>query len=367
MFRLIVVSLAAAAVALAGDAQAADLNAVLASAMQGSKVPAVGVLTIRNDRTEAEAVRGVRSMDGNERVRPGDAWNLNSDIKAMTVAMVARLADRGVLSWTTPLERMLPELAARMQPQYRSVTLVQILSHHSGLPHDLPDEAVKTFAEKEGSATATQLRYAYIGRALQDPPVGPTSSFNYSNTGLIVAAVVAERATGSSYEELMRKEVFAPLGMSHARFGPAGPGEIVGHIDGRPSRPEDRAPQFFAPAGGNNKMPLEDWARFCIDQLKGAAGHGRLLKTETYRLMQTPQSDGDAAMGWGVQATILGRRGPAMVHAGSDGNWSSLAAIFPDSGSGVLVVANAGESMGGDVAVKAVLAAALADLRPPAP
>jgi CubicO group peptidase (beta-lactamase class C family) len=40
-----------------------------------------------------------------------------------------------VLNWTTPLKQMLPDLAAKMRAEYRSVTLVQLLSHQSGLPH----------------------------------------------------------------------------------------------------------------------------------------------------------------------------------------------------------------------------------------
>src|SRR4051812_1575531 len=96
--------LAVAALILAGPAAAApaaDLGTVLAKAMEGSKVPAMGVLTIRDDRIEARAVRGLRRNDGSDPVRPGDAWNINSDVKVMTVTMIARLVDWNRLSWTT--------------------------------------------------------------------------------------------------------------------------------------------------------------------------------------------------------------------------------------------------------------------------
>jgi CubicO group peptidase (beta-lactamase class C family) len=359
--------LIATTVLLAGQAaRAEDLTPLLTKAMEGSKVPAMGVLVIRDGKVAGEAVRGLRRIDAADPVKDSDVWHLGSDGKAMTVTMVARLVERGDLSWTTPLEAMLPELAATMNPRYRKVTLVQLLSHHSGLPHDIVDEAtVKTmFAPAPGMSLPRQ-RLRYIARALRDAPVGPTTDFNYSNTGLLIAGVIAERREGAAFETLMRREVFRPLGMTHVGFGLTHAGQPMGHLAGHVAAPADGNPNFFAPAG-NMFMPLSDWALFCIDQLDGAKGHGRLLKPATYQLMQTAQPGG-GGLGWGVQAKIAGRQGPALVHAGSDGTWYALVALFPKTGSGVLVTANAAEDMGGDKADKAAFKAVVDTLSPPAP
>jgi CubicO group peptidase (beta-lactamase class C family) len=365
MIRYALTSVFAALLCLAGPVRAADLAPVLAKAMDGTRVPAMGVLLIRDRKVDGEAVRGVRRIDQPNPVTADDVWHIGSDGKAMTVTMIGRLVDRGVLSWSTPLSQMLPDLAQTMQPQYRAVTLEQLLSHHSGLPHDLTGADSLIWSIARTRTTLTRQRLTYIAKALQEPPVGPTSAFNYSNTGLIVAAAVAERATGTSYEDLMRKEVFAPLGMSHVGFGVTHPGQPMGHLDGRPAKPEDGNPDFFAPAG-NMYMPLGDWARFCIDQLDGAAGQGRLLKPETYRMMQTDRFGDGVALGWGTKASLAGRRGPVLVHAGSDGTWYAVVALFPAAGSGVLVTANAGESMGAKAAVESVVGSVVADLSPPA-
>ena len=351
-------------VAAASPSRAGELDDVLARAMEGSKVPAMGILLIQEGKVAGLAVRGVRRMDGADPVRADDPWHIGSDGKAMTVAMVARLVEQGKLSWTTPLSKMTPELAASMQAQYRDVTLVQLLSHHAGLPHDIVDEKVlQGFLTGASGGTLTEQRKAYIARALQDAPVGPTSAFNYSNTGLLIAAVVAERATGKPYEQLMREEVFAPLGMSHVGFGLTQAGQPQGHLQGRLQTPGEGNPPFFAPAG-NMYMPLADWARFCIDQLEGEAGRGRLLKPETYRLTHTAQPGG-GGMGWGVQETIAGRPGPVLAHAGSDGSWMAIVALFPTRGTGVLITANAGEEMGGDAVDKAAFKQVLDRLSPP--
>ncbi len=367
MFRPLAALAGAILLAAGAPALAQDLPSLLATAMAGSKVPAMGVLVMRDGRTAGEAVRGVRRNDASAAVTTDDVWHIGSDGKAMTVAMVARLADRGVLSWTAPLEVMLPDLAASMRPEYRRVTLVQLLSHHAGLPENIVDEkALNALLTARSTAPLPRQRLAYVTRAVQDAPVGPTSAFSYSNSGLLIAGVIAERAAGQPFEALMRQEVFAPLGMSHAAFGLPPGGQPSGHVGGRPALPADENPDFFAPAG-NLYMPLDDWARFCLDQLAGARGQGRLLKPGTYALMQTAQPGGSAGLGWGVQPTIAGRKGPALVHAGSDGAWYALVALLPATGSGVLVTANAGEGMGGDAAGKQVFKSVIDTLSPPAP
>jgi CubicO group peptidase (beta-lactamase class C family) len=349
---------------IAASALAQDLGAALEAGMNHSKVPAMGLLVIRDGKILSQAERGVRRNDAPDRVQPSDVWHIGSDAKVMTATMIARLVDSGALQWTAPLEDMLPDLKAEMRPEYRRVTLVELLSHRAGFAHDALDA---TAADRVGSEPQAlrQQRLDYIAIALRDAPVNtPGTEFNYSNTGYLIAASIAERVTGKTYETLIREQVFAPLGMASPGFGIPPDGQPRGHVDGRPitSAPN---PPFFAPAG-NIYLSLRDWATFCVDQMQGANGHGRLLKSETYRVLQTPPSSTGYALGWGVLPDAMGRQGPVFTHDGSDGSWFAKAVLFPRSESGVLAVANAGEAMGGDKADNAAIGAVIEGLAPAA-
>lgn len=353
------VTLALATLVAHGTLRAAEhdaLRAAVARAMEDSQVPALAVLRIEGFRAGTELVRGVRKLGSPEQVHRGDLWHLGSDSKAMTATLIARLVEQGRLSWDARLEDLLPELAQHMLAQYRDVTLVDLLSHRSGLPENVQDATVfEGMYAKDGDPT--MQRMAYVTAALREPPVGPMrGTRHYSNTGYILAGVLAERATGRPFEQLMESEVFALLGMrtvSFDQFG--GPAQPSGHVDGRiADRPRDVNPAIFTPAGGG-RMSLADWARFCSDAMRGVHGKGRLLRKRTYEFLQTPQGDTTAGLGWGVADSLLGRPGPVLTHSGSDGNWYALVALFPKTGDGVLVVANAAESMRGDKAALAVL------------
>ncbi len=338
-----------------------ELSATLVAAMQGTKTPAMGAVIFRDGKIASSAVTGIRRTDQAAHVALGDSWIIGSTGKPQTVAMIARLVDRGILSWDDPLATMLPALADQMRPEYRAVTLVQLLSHHAGLPENVDDpKFVEEFFTDKRPLEAQRL--AYITRALRNAPVyAPGSDFGYSNTGFLIAAAVAERATGKSYEKLMRKEVFMPLGMASAGFGATPKGQPSGHDAGKPVGPSNS--DMFAPAG-NLHMSLWDWSTFSLDQLAGSKGKGRLLSPASYRLMQTVQPNGPSGLDWGVQDSIAGRQGPVLVHGGSDGYWFAFVVLFPGTGNGVVVIDNASAEMGGDAAAQAALKLILPTLAP---
>jgi CubicO group peptidase (beta-lactamase class C family) len=335
-------------------AAAVDLSAWLKTAMQGDTVPAMGALLIRHGRVTELAVNGIRAKGSNEAVQVDDVWHLGSNGKAMTATMVARLVERGLLAWDTPLSRLLPELAADMLPAYRDVTLIDLLTHQSGLQPNIDESWVKKFQQDKRPLHEQRLHFARLALSQAAAHARATTDL-YSNNGFVIAGLVAERASGQSYETLMQREVFAPLELRSAGFGATQRGQPLGHkggvaVDGI----EADNPAVIAPAGTIH-MSLGDWSKFAIDQMSGEHGRGKLLKAETYQLLhRSAREGGKFAPGWRVQNSMAGVSARHLAHTGSNDAWFALIAMRPDSEDAVLVTCNASEDVKADKVVREV-------------
>lgn len=323
-----------------------ELQRMLKGALEDRSVPAMGVLVIRDGQIQAQAVAGIRAKGSTTPASLQDSWHIGSDAKSMTATLVARLVEQGKLSWDAPLKDMLP--IPGMRAEYADVTLADLLSHRAGLPPNSAEKLIE--ATRKDKRPLPVLRMEYARRALSEAPVGTVrSEARYSNSGFMIAAAIAEQATGKSFEELIQEQVFEPLGM-RVDTALAQRGQLLGHKKGKPlAGPDSDIPPFFAPAGATVRLSMADWSKFLIDQMAGERGQGKLLSQSGYARLHAAQGDSGSALGWGVK-TNWPKDAPIrmLMHAGSNGYWNALVALAPDRQDGVLVVANAGEGTGAE-------------------
>jgi CubicO group peptidase (beta-lactamase class C family) len=162
--------------------------------------------------------------------------------------------------------------------------------------------------------------------------------------------VMLEKATGKTWEELMRTMLFEPLGMKSAGFGaPATPGKVDqpwGHTRGTlggfkpvPPGPQADNPPAIGPAGTVH-CSLPDLAKFVVFHLAGERGDSRLLKAESFKKLHASAGD-DYALGW----VVLEREwagGRALMHNGSNTMFYIVVWMAPDRNCAVIVATNVG-------------------------
>jgi CubicO group peptidase (beta-lactamase class C family) len=342
--------LAMPAVAPADASLQALLEQGAAAMREQAQAPAVAALVQKDGEVVAEVAVGLRAEGHPELVTTHDRWHIGSCTKAFTATMIARLVEQRVMRFEDTLAESLPQLAKGMNPAYRGITVNQLLSHTAGLPPVTDDAEVPEFMAAIRSATGVHEERMAIARAyLSRPPASAVGEFKYSNLGYILAGVIAENHTGKTWEELVREQVFVPLGITEAGFGPPGRAGAVDQPFGHrgdaghrvaldPGDEESDNPPALGPAGTMN-ITLRDWLRFAQDQMDGAQGRGRLLKPETYRRLQTPVV-GYYALGWGAKLDAEGRP-LVLTHNGSNGYWYAHIRILPPENAILLIATNA--------------------------
>lgn len=361
----------------AGRADEPDLRREIAQALepirQKHNLPALAGAIVTSRRLLAAAAVGKRRADSDVPVADDDLWHMGSCTKALTATMIATLVEQDKLSWDTTIAQAFPEVAESLPSDLRQATLLQLLSHRAGLVSNL---MWGSYARDQ--PIEVQRDSALRNLADSKPVAKPGAKFEYSNTGYVLAAMMAERATKSSWEDLMRQRLFQPLDMRQATLRGLGSYDQLDRpwpheADGRPcgyvgswskaaaGSPWQRALKSFAdganryvltsllgedgeapvagPAGATLRLSLQDWSKFVADQMRGDRGEPALLKPATYQTLHKPHFGGDYALGWGVSPPSA-KNGRGLAHSGSNALNFSVVRIFLERDVAVLACTN---------------------------
>ena len=148
-----------------------------------------------------------------EAVTPQTAYDIASITKvAATTAAAMLLVQRWRLNLDTPLSVYLPAFVqgGDSADMARQVTLRHLLAHNSGLPGYV--ELFRTFT------TPSDLLSACLRLPVQ---AEPGTRAEYSDPGFILLGKALEVFTGEPLEGWVKREVFAPLGLTATGFCPA--------------------------------------------------------------------------------------------------------------------------------------------------
>jgi CubicO group peptidase (beta-lactamase class C family) len=144
--------------------------------------------------------------------------------KQFTAALIARLAMKRKLSFDDRVGVYLDDWPSA----WRDVTIGNLLAHSSGLHIDTTYAwLVKHHPEYWGQPGVAPPEYR--PRPLETPP---GTTYNYANVGYTLLSMIAARAGGLPFDELMRREVFGPLGLRNThpeRNGRRVPGRARGY------------------------------------------------------------------------------------------------------------------------------------------
>jgi len=186
---------------------------------------------------------------------------------------------------------------------------------------------------------------------IAEKPVNPPGEKSVlSNVGYTIAGAMAETVTGSTWEDLVKREVFEPLKLTGAGFGPPKSTDATleqprGHRKamGRkvPMIDEIDNSPIMGPAATIH-MSLSDLCTFANEHLIGEHGDGKLLSAETYQLLHTPELD-QYAFGWVKIAPTAKKPYALYWHNGWNTLWYALVVFIPEKNMIIAVTSNDGD------------------------
>jgi len=328
----------------------AAIDQVVTGLMKEWQVPGLALGIVKDGQVLYLKGYGYRDVEKQLPVTPQTLMAIGSNSKSFTVTLMGMLADQGKLDWDTPVRHYLPDFQLYDRYASEHMTPRDLVRHDSGLPrHDL------LWYGRHFSRQEIYHRIRYL-----KPNVSFRERWQYQNLMFLTAGVLVERIWGRSWEDLVRSELFTPLGMTRSLPGAAGVEATEDHAwayerrKGEVRRIPIRNIDAVGPAGSimSNVEDMTKYIRFRMAH--GRSTTGPRLSAAMEDQMQAPQMvvgpvfapqiwPGFDLVTYGLGLAVASYRGHrAIVHGGGIDGFISQMSWLPDDGIGIMVLTNLG-------------------------
>ncbi|UOQ77767.1 beta-lactamase family protein [Hymenobacter sp. 5516J-16] len=305
------------------------------SLRQQAHNPGMAIAILHDKKLVYKGGLGYRDVAKQLPVTDNTLFEIGSCTKAFAGVIAAQLVQEGVLSWDDKVRRHLPEFTLADAYATQNATLQDIFTHRVGLDQHYYLLYGPAFTGKE---VLTKLPFLSFNGTFRE-------KFLYNNLLYMVAGILAERATATPWEELVRRRIFQPLGM-HASFATSQ--EFLQYAehtlsyrnDGKTIVPHTNLDA--SGAAGSISSTITDmatWLSMLVN--KGALGSQPFLSPQQFAYLTSPLTVRNAAeeifygIGWDVDT-----KRNIIYHDGRTAGQSSRILLMPQNGFGIVIMCN---------------------------
>jgi CubicO group peptidase (beta-lactamase class C family) len=341
----------------------AETRRLIREGMAKDSVTAAAIAVVRDGAIIWEEAFGWADRDNQLAATPNTPFLLASLTKTFEATLAAVLHEQRRIDLDRPVNDYLRTTAVSSPVwDVRGTTIRRLLMHTGGLSTfdiwcdpDMPPSRCQF-----PSADETIRRYGIVAQ-------NPGKHFDYSNLGFFVASEAIARAAGRPLRDLLRDEVFRPLGMTHTSLGlDSAEARLVaipfawgqGLVREQPSI----GATDYASARGY--ASAHDLALFAAFHMKARRRDQRAILSDAaidrmqYDTVSTGRADGQRyALGWWTEENRFGHR--SVLAQGGNDRAQAWLRLIPSERVAVAVLINKGVGFG-----EAVTDAALASLLP---
>ena len=324
----------ASAQASGGEVDSRAIDGYIAARMRSARIPGLAIAIVKGD--EIVYLKGYGRADESGRpVSPQTPFMIGSITKPFTALAVMQLVEAGKIELDAPVQRYIPWFRVADPQASAQITVRQLLTMTSGLPQLYETQL---WTEQDDGALERAVRFLETKELAR--PVG--GSFGYSNSNYETLGLIVQQVSGESYEEYVKRHVFAPLDMRNSFVSQD---EALRHGMASGYRWWFGIPVPVTMGYRRAELPAgyiisstEDMAHFLVAQINGGRyGNTAVLSPDAMALMHTKPASESYGVGW-ESVRLNGRR--LINHDGGTTNFQSSLLFDPEARVGVYIAAN---------------------------
>lgn len=310
-------------------AEVSEIDQLVTKTLFDTGVPSAEIAIVRDGKLVLSKAYG----KANEALlaNPDLPYQIASNSKQFTAMAILLLRDEGKLSLDDYVSKFIPGIT-----QGDRITIRELLSHESGLQDFWPQDY--SFADMEQPTTPQHIVDKWAMKPLD---FQPGTRWQYSNTGYVVAGMIAEKVSGQSLITYLRRKIFDPLGMTSVRDQddtntPAFPAGYKRDALG-PVRVARQPGRGWLYAAGELSMTAADLAKWDIARMDRS-----LIPEHDWVEQETPvlRSDG-RTNGYGLGVYNSDQRERHVInHSGEAVGFLTQNTVYPDTKDAIIVFTN---------------------------
>ena len=314
----------------AADNKAAQIDAIFQD-YDRPDAPGASVVVISQGKVIFKKAYGLADPEKKTKSSTQTNYRLASCTKQFTAMAIMILAERKKLSYDSRLTDFFPDF-----PIYgKQVTVRHLLNHTSGLvayEDVMPDDAKVPLTDPDVLRMMEQQDHTYFP---------PGSQFRYSNSGYVLLGLIVEKASGMSFADFLRKNIFKPLHMDHTALY-----HRDDHTDRRRAYGYTQQGHAFVNTDESlTSSTLGDGRIYSsVDELykwDQALYTNRLVSAESLKQAFTPSAQVDETTGYGFGWFVdSSRRMRVLWHSGNTSGFTSRIHRFPEQRFSIIVLSN---------------------------
>ena len=343
-----------------------DLRVEIENILDESSVQGAGIVVVEEGAPALEVYWGLADVEDARPVDRDTVFRAGSISKNVTSLLALRLIETGELDANALVSDLAPEIEISNRWQEGApVRVIHLLEHTAGLPGS-------TYREySENKPDASPQEYLDAAGKLKTRWL-PGTLYSYSNAGHTVLARVMETVTGKSFDELVKEEVFGPLGMESASFRTHGNGiDPVAKSYTMGGQEQPVWEMLIRPSGALTTKPV-DLAKLVsiYAQSQPEESDPYLSSTALTRMRGSEASAaadggvGDGAYGFGTFAFIIDGR-TYYGHWGKTEGFRANLGYLPKTGKGFVIMLNVVDERAASALRSAIAGYLERDLPPP--
>lgn len=309
-----------------GPEVAARVDSLVRAFMVDNPMGSIAVAVSRGEETLIRRAWGVAELSQQRLATEGMTYRIASLSKQFTAALLLRQVDFGKLS----LDDSIGHYLTGLRPEWRPLTVEQVLNHTSGLhrefrqaarmTEDLPSDTLIAWAAKDTMAFVPGTRHVY------------------SNVGYLLLGALVEALYDRPYGVALRDEIARPLGLNALGWC-EDPEMAATEVTGYAHSPQGEMVKarylHTAQSLGSGGIcasagDLDAWNR--------ALHGGRVLSHGSYAAMVTPRGAAAAdGYGFGLRVQEAPWGSPVIFHDGGTPGFAAQSAWYPEASLSVTV------------------------------